>query len=185
MHGGTTQSERDEAPSILVFLPLSEPPEAAQPNLDAPGAASPARHTPHPVQSPTSASAAIETSATAAEPEPEAISPPPPDWRQEARIAASHQIDTGERERDTPSLLAPHQYPQVPSQAPQFGWNYAATHRLEGLKEGGLLFHINDHCVILIVPMLFPACKIGKIAGRGDLFQHMDDAPVPGDSKDH
>ena len=52
------------------------------------------------------------------------------------------------------------------------------------MEEGGFLVWINDNCGIVISVMAMPLCKLGKKPARGDLFEHMDDAPTPGDWKD-
>ena len=60
--------------------------------------------------------------------------------------------------------------------APRFGWDYAHTHRVEQLPEGGLLINLNDRCaVVLYVVMPFPVCKIGHIPTDGGLFDHLRD----------
>jgi hypothetical protein len=61
---------------------------------------------------------------------------------------------------------------------PEFAWDRSNTHRAESLDGGGILIHINERCVIvLIVPFPFGACGIGKIPARGDLFDDMHAAP--------
>ncbi|HEY0799610.1 MAG TPA: hypothetical protein VGD54_02135, partial [Steroidobacteraceae bacterium] len=49
--------------------------------------------------------------------------------------------------------------------------------RLELIEGGGLLIHINDRCVIVLIPLPFGGCGIGKIPVRGDLLDHMRDEP--------
>lgn len=41
-----------------------------------------------------------------------------------------------------------------------------------------MLIHINDRCVLILFPLPFGACGIGKIPVRGDLFDHLRDAPA-------
>jgi hypothetical protein len=66
---------------------------------------------------------------------------------------------------------------QAPVRRPQFAWDYAQTHRLESLPDGGLLLNLSDRCsIVLKFPMLLGGCRIGKIESRGDLFAHMHDA---------
>lgn len=66
---------------------------------------------------------------------------------------------------------------------PEFGWQRWRLHRVEQLSQGGFVVHLNERCVLVVTALLMPACRIGKIAARGDLFEHMDDAPEPGDWK--
>ncbi len=70
-------------------------------------------------------------------------------------------------------------FPRQPAPAPaapKFGWDYASTHRLEGLPRGGILINLNDHCALVFYGlMLFPGCRIGRIAVNGHLFDHMRD----------
>jgi hypothetical protein len=98
---------------------------------------------------------------------------PPPDWAAElsraARDAASDQSAPHPRDFGFPHS------PATPDKPDQFGWDYAATHRVEALDHGGLLVHINDNCVLILFPLPFVACGIGKRSANGDLFEHMRD----------
>jgi len=60
---------------------------------------------------------------------------------------------------------------------PEFGWDRSHTHRVESLEGGGLLIHINDRCIVVLIPFPLPFCGIGKIPARGDLLDHMHDEP--------
>jgi hypothetical protein len=46
---------------------------------------------------------------------------------------------------------------------------------VESLPQGGLLVHVNDNCVLLLFPLPFVGCAIGKIKTNGNLFEHMRD----------
>ncbi|HZE43196.1 MAG TPA: hypothetical protein VE058_05410 [Steroidobacteraceae bacterium] len=59
----------------------------------------------------------------------------------------------------------------------EFGWDRSHTHRVESLEGGGLLIHINERCVLVLMPFPLPFCGIGKIPVRGDLLDHMHDEP--------
>jgi hypothetical protein len=85
------------------------------------------------------------------------------DWAKEAeRVAADPRLIVG---------AAP-----APAAREPFAWDYAHTHRLESLPDGGLLVNLSDRCSIVIkFPMLLGGCRIGKIESRGDLFAHMYD----------
>jgi hypothetical protein len=85
------------------------------------------------------------------------------DWAKEAeRVAADPGLNVGPE--------------PAPAARQQFGWDYAHTHRLESLPEGGLLVNLSDQCSIVVkFPMILGGCRIGKIEGRGDLFAHMHD----------
>jgi len=58
---------------------------------------------------------------------------------------------------------------------PEFGWDYASTHRLQALPQGGMLLNLNDHCALVIYGFIFPFCRIGRIPVNGRLFDHMRD----------
>jgi hypothetical protein len=60
----------------------------------------------------------------------------------------------------------------------------SARLRVEAIEGGGILVRINDRCAIVITLLAMPVCQIGKKPARGDLFEHLDDAPTPGDWKD-
>jgi hypothetical protein len=98
----------------------------------------------------------------------------PTDWASElsraARDAASDE--STQKPRD---FGFPHPSSAPTAKAPDFGWDYAATHRVESIPGGGLLLHVNDNCVLVLVPFPFFACGIGKKEANGDLFEHMHD----------
>jgi len=99
---------------------------------------------------------------------------PPTDWASElsraARYAASDESTQKPRDFGFPRpSLAP------TAKTPEFDWDYAATHRIESIPGGGLLLHVNDNCVLVLVPFPFFACGIGKKDANGDLFEHMHD----------
>lgn len=108
----------------------------------------------------------------------ETPAPPIVDWQREAQEAArKHALEAAaQREQKDDSA------PSKPK--PEFGWDHSRTHRVEPLEGGGVLVWINDRCFIVITVLAMPACKIGKKPARGDLFEHMDDAPTLGDWKD-
>jgi len=102
------------------------------------------------------------------------------DWDNEARGAAARQADeySGRNRRDMAGLppQARAFQPSVPR--PEFHWDHASTHRVEPLPGGGTLINLNDSCVVVVfVIMPIAACRLGKIPARGDLFEHMRDAP--------
>ncbi len=66
-----------------------------------------------------------------------------------------------------------HVFPTQPKMPEQFAWDYAATHRVEALPQGGLAIHINDNCVLLIFPLPFIGCAIGKKPANGGIFESM------------
>ncbi len=113
---------------------------------------------------------------------PDSVEQPAPasiDWNLELGDAASRQIarDAAAKRRasaldhaSVPRYLAP-----VPG-SPQFGWNYAATHRVE--FQPLLVVHVNDRCVW--VALFFAACKIGAMPANGELFKRMRDSPPEG-----
>lgn len=70
-------------------------------------------------------------------------------------------------------------FPQPPPASPaapwKFGWDYAQTHRIEALPDGGLLINLTDRCALVAYLMLIPVCKIGKMPANGQLFDHIHD----------
>jgi hypothetical protein len=106
---------------------------------------------------------------------------PAVDWRTEAALAAQHQTQ----------LAAMSQYRSLDSRGKkanlglsgelgsagakksEFGWDYAATHRVQS-NGVATVIALNDRCsLVLAGPIPFPICGIGKIPPRGDLFDHM------------
>jgi hypothetical protein len=106
--------------------------------------------------------------------------PTPIDWASElartGREAATEESVQKSREFGFSHRSAP-----PAGKPPQFGWDYAATHRIESLPEGGLLVHLNDNCVLVLFPLPFAGCAIGKRKANGQLFDHIRDHEQPGD----
>jgi hypothetical protein len=107
------------------------------------------------------------------------------DWAQEAERAAARQIDADEAAARRAAAFSPrkgtlHALEPAAPLKPPFGWSYARTHRVEALPGGGIIFNLNDRCAIVFAVMLIPVCKVGALEPRGDLLQHMRDAPLLG-----
>jgi hypothetical protein len=99
---------------------------------------------------------------------------PAPDWNEELRLAAKNALANQLAQKRHEGDFT-HSFP-VQSQKPaQFAWDYAATHRIEVLPQGGIVIHINDNCVLLLIPLPLVGCGIGKHPANGDLFQHRRD----------
>ena len=99
---------------------------------------------------------------------------PTPDWTEELHLAARDAI-AKELAQKRHELDFAHAFPTQPKKAPQFAWDYAATHRIEAIPQGGLAVHLNDNCVLLIFPLPFIGCGIGKHPANADLFEHRHD----------
>jgi hypothetical protein len=166
----------EETRTTLVFLTQYEIAETVEP------VAPPPRNSDRP-REPTKQASSISGDSGA-------ITLPPRDpsidWSLASELAAQRQLDAMESARrrdrgftahDVPRNLAP---PEPPG--PEFHWNRAHTDRVEPIP-GGTIIHLNDRCVLVISGLIMPACSIGKIEARGDLFQHMDDTPQLGDAK--
>jgi hypothetical protein len=97
-----------------------------------------------------------------------------PDWTEELQLAAKHALAT-ELAQKRHELDFAHAFPAQPKKSYQFAWDYAATHRIEAIPEGGMLVHLNDYCVLIIFPLPFIGCGIGKLPANGDLFEHRHD----------
>jgi hypothetical protein len=120
---------------------------------------------------------------------PQAAADAPPaavDWHAEADLAnkqraesamapAPRALDKHGAGADLNGGLGPD-----PKQKADFGWDYSHTHRVETMEGGGILIHINDRCVLVLFPLPFGGCGIGKIPARGDLLDHMHDEPQAG-----
>jgi hypothetical protein len=176
----------DQPTAILVFFP-----PAPMPSLGRPEAS---RKPMTPSQSGKASNISTKTSAeplkSHPEPpatEPEPISPPAvTDWAKEAELGAGHAVDGQiDAERKAAALSSRyHVLPGPRERQPEFHWDYAHTHRIEPLPGGGLIIAINDNCAVVVYVFPMPFCKLGKIKPRGDLFNHLEDAPKYGDWKD-
>jgi hypothetical protein len=97
---------------------------------------------------------------------------PIPDWNAELEQAAKNALanELAKKKHDTDFA---HVFPTQPKKPEQFAWDYAATHRVESLPQGGLLINLSDHCVLLLFPLPLIGCGIGKRPANGDLFKNM------------
>lgn len=95
----------------------------------------------------------------------------PVDWQQ----AMQREVRSAEsRSRGKRLRFGFPQLPVAPPPAPAFGWDYAATHRLEPLRTGGMVIHLTDRCVLVVYGfLLFPGCALGRIPANGHLFDDM------------
>jgi len=97
---------------------------------------------------------------------------PVPNWSEELKLAAKDSLAKELSQKQHEADFA-HAFPTQPKKAQEFAWNYAATHRVEAIPEGGILIHLGDHCVLALIPLPIVGCAIGKIPANGDLFEHM------------
>jgi hypothetical protein len=168
-------SAEPEASMILFMLPSNETARPAAPANAPPQSPTRRARLPEPQTKPS------ETPAEDAH----SSAPVMIDWDKEAERAAARQVDADEAAARRPSILFTHKKapaslaPPAPA-PPQFGWSHARTHRFESLPEGGFILNLSDRCALIFSIMLIPVCKIGVVAPRGDLLQHMDDPPLLG-----
>lgn len=157
-HDRLPVGEDKPAETTLVFFdaPVQElSPEITRPRI-APN------HTP-------SRRTLLSAASTARPSAPDSTAPVAVDWAKEAALAAGHQIEDEAAAQHARSA-------RPPPAAPQFGWDYAATHRIQANPGGGLVINVSDRCAIAIVlPVVLGGCRIGKIEARGDLFAHLHD----------
>jgi hypothetical protein len=106
----------------------------------------------------------------------ESLTAPSIDWQEETRTAAARMAESLDAERRRQRKPAPDPRFTRPTPRPEFGWDKSKTNRIESLPEGGTVIHLNDRCALVLSGLLLPACKLGKIPARGDLFEHMGDA---------
>lgn len=99
---------------------------------------------------------------------------PAPDWTEELHLAAKDAL-AKQLAQKRHELDFAHAFPTPLKKPPQFAWDYAATHRIEALPEGGMLIHLSDNCVLILFPLPFAGCGIGKRQVNGDLFEHRHD----------
>jgi hypothetical protein len=159
-------SRRTESQSLEIVF-IARPPTSSESNLSGPVLENATPRRPaaaNPLPMPSAAPQADENNAIH----------PPTDWASElsraARDAASDKLT--QKPRD---FGFPHPSSAPAARASQFGWDYAATHRVESISGGGLLLHLNENCVLVLIPLPFVGCGIGEKTANGDLFEHMHD----------
>jgi hypothetical protein len=163
---------RSEEP--LIFL---APPEHAQ--VPAPAASAAALPRKKPVAPHDTQLVTVPPAA----PPPVDAPPAPIDWNSEAELAIKLQaqlamatppraLDKHRPGADLNGGLGPDR-----KQKSEFGWDRTHTRRIEPIEGGGLLIRLSDNCVLVLIPLPLGGCSIGKTPVRGDLFDHMRDAP--------
>ncbi len=103
-----------------------------------------------------------------------------PDWRAQAELTAQTNalnIVQAEDEAARKAAALTARFKPLPGprvRGPEFGWDYAPTHRITHAPGGGFVVALNDRCAILIflIPMI--GCSIGTPPpANGDLFKYM------------
>jgi hypothetical protein len=97
-----------------------------------------------------------------------------PDWAEELKRVAEGAVARDLAQKRHQFDFA-HAFPSAPSKPAQIAWDYAATHPIEALPQGGILIHLGDRCVLVLIPLPIVGCAIGKTPASGDLFDHMRD----------
>jgi hypothetical protein len=105
---------------------------------------------------------------------------PPVDWNAELVQAARAAVGNGAK-IPIKNFGFPTRSPTI-KDYPQFDWDYARTHRVESLPEGGIIINLNDNCVLVLNPFPFLLCSPLKRKANGELFKHMRDPDQPGDA---
>jgi hypothetical protein len=98
-------------------------------------------------------------------------SAPPIDW--EAELARAGEKAADEAARPAPRRFGFPEARSKPAPPPEFGWDYAATHRVQPMETGGILVNLTDNCVLAFAPLPFVLCVPGHRPANGDLFRHM------------
>lgn len=161
--------ESPERQTVLVFLPA---PQAKNPSLEVaplapprlPEAAPPVSTAPQLIAPPTAKATQV---------------PPAIDWRGDAEAVAREHAREAEAGREPPKDGS-----GPAKKKPEFAWSHSATHRIEPMENGGFVVWISDKCGVAVGALAMPFCMFGKKPARGDLFEHMNDPPTPGDWKD-
>jgi hypothetical protein len=152
----------------IVLLAPPPPPPARRPVRERAG---------RPPSKSTTASPFAPAAPAAPESEPDGAIHPRIDWDAElaraAEAAAAEAARPKAKDFGFPAAEAPS------AKRPQFGWDYAATHRVEPIEGGGLLVNLNDNCVMVFLPLPFVFCKPGHKPANGELFRHM--SPLAGE----
>ncbi len=167
----------EESLTLVALLPNARPQSSGVPIAIPPGAAPRER-----ARARTDETPAAELRAPTPDRGPAAI-----DWAAEGAEAAA-RVARGEDGRPGPRTFgmppASAMFDPAPPRKPGLAWNHARTHRVEALPGGVTVFNFNDHCAVaLLWVMPFFGCTLDKIPPRGDLLDHMRDAPEPGDWK--
>jgi hypothetical protein len=97
-----------------------------------------------------------------------------PDWAEELKRVAQGAV-ARELAEKRHQFDFTHAFPSAPRKPAQIAWDYAATHPIETLPQGGILIHLGDRCVLVLIPLPLVGCAIGKTPASGDLFDHMRD----------
>ena len=169
--GGLIRLPRAAEEPLLIFS-VTRPPPIAPPRTPVASSQPHARPAPPLATRPPQAGDVLEVT-------PAPRSPLDIDWSAEAALTAQHQTELASAAG--PKSLDDHhgRKPRagLNSSGPdQFGWDYAATHRVE-TSQGVPIIHLGDRCVVgflLILP--FFGCGFGgEIPVNGDLFKHIHD----------
>lgn len=100
---------------------------------------------------------------------------PATDWNSELELVAK-SIASGDASAKRRDFGFPHRAPSA--KTPTFDWDPVHTQRVEIVPEGGVIIRLSDKCVMVLMPLPFAFCGIGKKEANGHLLDHMNDGPV-------
>ena len=158
-------------PSSIEIVLIPPPRKAPERNRAATQARAPSKH--ESPRSPAPASAPVVP--TTPEPAPGQAIHPSVDFEAELARAAA---DAAAAAANTAAGIKPRDFgsphaERAPAREPEFGWDYAHTHRVESMPGGGLLVNLNDKCVLVFLPLPFVLCRPGHKPANGELFKDM------------
>jgi hypothetical protein len=110
-----------------------------------------------------------------------------PDWRAQAeetaQLSARRMVETEDAAKRRVNAFTSHMKPLEPPRVPgpTFAWDYAATHRIVPLQGGGLAISLNDNCQLMVLPMPFIGCVLGKRKANGELLENRHPPMTLGD----
>jgi hypothetical protein len=109
--------------------------------------------------------------------------PAPIDWFAERERVASETAKAAAAPPPRGFGIPPVPREYAPPQS-DFGWSHARTHRVEPIEGGGIAINLSDQCVLVLMPLPFVGCALGRRPANGDLLRHMHHPAHPGDWKD-
>lgn len=98
------------------------------------------------------------------------------DWERSAERAAAAATAAPRRGFALPESTAKAAPP------PEFGWDRTHTERIHAIEGGGIGIRLSDNCEIVLMPLPFGGCALGKRKARGDLFDGMKAPERPASS---
>lgn len=104
----------------------------------------------------------------------ESVHKGPIDWREMLQAVALSMTRANAHKPISFGLPRSSEFASPKLVQPWDGWDYASTHPIQEISQGGIAITINDHCALDLEPFPIFGCRVGGMEPKGDLFKDLN-----------